>query len=377
MSGKAIVLTDAKISKLKFNPKGPNLQRHWDAVQSGLMVTVYPVPHKRHQTGRKTFSVRYDLPDGRQRIKKIGNFPEMDLAKARETAAMVRGRQTIPLTFEEAYRKIEDNLDRVPMGKNSERTLEVFRSVIRTHWMPILRKCTLEDLDAKIILARIDELVEQGKFGAAEAARYGISNFYRNLHALGSYYRDVDNPLVGKHVFIPKFKPKRKVFTEDELRAIWDGGSPILRFLMLTGQRVHQVFDLKWEEVTEDTIRWDNMKRKNTVHVLPLTDSLREIISDQPRESKFVFQCHTKYTDSLVQQLFKHCQVKGTPHMFRHTFATLGLDAGLSYEGIARVLHHTLPGMTSRYSRDAQAIEIKLSTLKKWSAHITELVHPV
>ena len=128
MSGKATVLTETKISKLKFKQNGPTLQRYWDASQPGLFVTVYPAPRTHRQTGRKTYSMRISLENHKQRIKKIGNVGEITLSQARDLAARLRGRRVLPLTLGEAFRAILKNTARLRLGRNCERTVGAFES---------------------------------------------------------------------------------------------------------------------------------------------------------------------------------------------------------------------------------------------------------
>jgi len=371
MSGKSRVLTDNSIAKLKFNPTGPSIQRYWDAAQPGLHVTVYPAPGNKRHTGRRSFAVRFDSPDGKQRTKKIGEFPSISVAEARILAVKARIQTSTPLTVAEGYQLLQKNLHRLPMGTNSPHSLEMFYSGMRTHWLPVIGDQIVSEVTESTALAVIDRWVQKGKYGSAEAARAAIFKFYGNLWSFPEY-RTTRNPLAGVEVFIPKFKRKRKVLTESEIRRVWETGCTILKMLLLTGQRIHPFIELRWDQVSDDTIRWETMKRRGMSRVLPITDSMRQLFDEQPRTSELVFTFNTELADSYTKRILRQAKLKITPHVLRHTFATLGIENGLTYEGIARVPHHTQPGMTAHYSRDAQALGIKRETLERWEEFVAE-----
>ena len=72
------MLTDAKVRSLK-----PLIRRQKVADHRGLSLWVEP-------SGTKTWYLRYRKPDKRQDQIRIGNYPEITLAEARESAVKLR-----------------------------------------------------------------------------------------------------------------------------------------------------------------------------------------------------------------------------------------------------------------------------------------------
>jgi hypothetical protein len=106
MKGKNIVLN---MDAIKWNPKGAGLQRVWDSVQAGLNVRVYP-------TGKKVFYIRFN-EHGKQRLRKLGDFPALSLENARSDAAEIRKKAkegitaaaTVRITMGELWEEITRN----------------------------------------------------------------------------------------------------------------------------------------------------------------------------------------------------------------------------------------------------------------------------
>ena len=92
---------------------------------------------------------------------------------------------------------------------------------------------------------------------------------------------------------------------------------------------------------------------KTGVSVRPLSDIAIEIIKRQKRahQTKYVFDYeHGKPIDSLRTHWLKLGMAKDvTPHVLRHSFASLGADLGLADSTIAGLIGHKQQSITSRY----------------------------
>ena len=97
------------MDQIKWNPTGAKLQRVWDSVQKGLNVRVYP-------TGKKVFYLRY-TEHGKQRLRKIGDYPALSLENARFDAAEIRAKAkagiaaaaTTRITMDQLWQEITSN----------------------------------------------------------------------------------------------------------------------------------------------------------------------------------------------------------------------------------------------------------------------------
>ena len=101
--------------------------------------------------------------------------------------------------------------------------------------------------------------------------------------------------LIGRKV------PRKRVLTDDELRAVWVAApklgypyGPLLQILILTGQRRSEVAEARWREFDLAKRLWtippERMKG-DAAHVVPMTDDVIAILETLPRFTKgdFVF----------------------------------------------------------------------------------------
>jgi integrase len=87
--------------------------------------------------------------------------------------------------------------------------------------------------------------------------------------------------------------PRDRILTDHELRALWHlcpqlgyPIGPLIRVLMLTGQRRSEVAGMRWSEIHNGawTIPRERMKMK-TAHVVPLVPEVRALLEELPRFS--------------------------------------------------------------------------------------------
>ena len=105
---------------------------------------------------------------------------------------------------------------------------------------------------------------------------------------------------------------EERVLSLDELRAIWkatehasadNAAAPIIRLLLITGQRGGEIAGLKWSEIEDDRIVLPGERVKNGVtHMAPLSQTASDIIAARPRTGEFVFGRSWRRT---VQRLVK------------------------------------------------------------------------
>ena len=89
-----------------------------------------------------------------------------------------------------------------------------------------------------------------------------------------------------------------------------------------------------------------------------LPDHVADLLRDLPRDNgHFFWDYERRSMDSFEQYIQKELRrlfavagiKKATSHRFRHTFAVEGLNAGISYEDMARLLGHSDPRTTRKY----------------------------
>jgi len=408
MRGKAKDIS--KIKKIKWNPRGSAIQRHWDSVQPGLLVQVYPSPGDKRQTGRMAFHVRYSVPmiekekqewkekrrkEGKpvtpekkfkQIFKKLGDWgPGFSVEQARSQAAEIRGKVKVGLkpeatndvTMDALFTLIERE-ELYPFHIQSEgyrnRTRYVFDKYIHFKNLPV-REITEDHW-----LELIDSYINEEKFGTAKNLRTFAGMFYKNAQS-NPAYRKLRNPLAGFQIHLPKPKTKKSLTPKQLASVSFD--SPlhhaVLQMLIYTGQRAMEILPMRWDRINDEY--WivgekGEMKAKSSAHYLPMTQTIKDIIEPMKEfGSEWVFPGKDTYLkrNSFLQYLQMHYPGY-TMHQFRHTFATLATDkAGIDPYGVQLVLHHTFSDVTHQSYMHGQQLDKKREALEEWARYVENI----
>jgi integrase len=189
------------------------------------------------------------------------------------------------------------------------------------------------------------------------------------------------------------------VLTDSELAIFWQAAaslSPwhcaVLRLLLLTGQRLRDISELRFDEIRDDgSIHLGKARTKNKRrHVVPLSGLARSIIASTPRvetPSDFVFTCGnwggrpSSGWSRIKRQLDDEMRALGWRgecwriHDLRRTFTT-----GLARPEVAphvceRVLNHksgTIKGVAAIYNRYSYASEMR-DAVERWSTEVAKI----
>jgi integrase len=149
----------------------------------------------------------------------------------------------------------------------------------------------------------------------------------------------------------------------------WPHAVNAARFLAITGWRSGEVIGLKWEEVdlVARTARLANTKTGPSLR--PLSRAAVGILSAQAETAaetnadKLVFPASRGIgLMSGFPRFFKKFVKAGgltddaTPHVLRHSFASVAADQGFSDPTIAALIGHKGGGVTRRYIHSADAV---------------------
>ena len=201
------------------------------------------------------------------------------------------------------------------------------------------------------------------------------------------------HPMIGLKA-PAKASERDRILSDDELRLVWNAEiehptgpayRDILRLLILTGARRSEIGELPWQEVNPDAqqleIVRDRMKG-GAAHTVPLSDSAMSILTSQPsadhRDGQvFVSDIHwarmKKALDKQLPDTVKHWVL----HDLRRTAASGLQKLGIMPEVIEQCLGHRVGGerggsIRRVYQRYNYAKE-KRAALNVWADHI-ELV---
>ena len=213
----------------------------------------------------------------------------------------------------------------------------------------------------------------------------GIFNWYAARH------EDYASPIVkGMRRSNPKERARDRVLTDDEIRAIWKEAEAngtfgaIVRVLLLTGQRLDKVANMKWDDVSIDgawTIATEN-REKGNAGVLVLPEKATEIIRSLPRfqSNQYVFagRGSSHYNGFSKGKSEFSAKIKVAPwtlHDLRRTARSLMSRAGVRPDVAGRVLGHAMGGVEGIYDRHAYREE-KANALKALAGLIENILRP-
>jgi integrase len=283
-------LTEPYIRSL---PPAPAGQRYAvsDALVPGLRVRVT-------DTGSKSFILwkRYGGA-AHPAARSLGSVGELTLAQAREKArswiaAIKRGED--PCSARDAAvgtfgAVAEDYLRRHVAGQR--RASEVERDFNR-ELLPRWRGKPLSAITRKDVIKIIDEINSRG----AKYQAHTILTHCKVFFAWAVEHGHIEaSPaaLIKPSRLIGAKEPRQRVLTDTELAVFWRAArrmqypmGPLLRMLLLTGQRKSEVAEARWHEFNLETKLWTippERFKSDAVHVVPLTDDVIELLKDLPR----------------------------------------------------------------------------------------------
>jgi integrase len=370
---------------------------------TGLYLIVQP-------SGAKSWAVRYRL-HGKAHKLTIGTDAAFDLAEARDEA-------------HKALRMVAKGIDPIAaQRKQDEMGQTDFESVAREFivrhakprnraWAETARliglrasgddlvviedglvkqwgKRRLADIRRDEIIAVLDDIVDRG---APYVANRTLAALRKMFNWALPRYRLAESPCKG--VEPPGEEESRdRVLSNDELRRVWLAAGnlgcfgPVIKLLILTGQRRDEVAAMEWSELDFERKLWvlppGRVKNKNG-HTVPLSTAALEIIEGLKRsKGKCVFS--TTHGRSSVSgfgdakaRLDKLSGVKGWRlHDIRRTVASGMAGLKVALPVIEKVLNHSsgsFRGIVGVYQRHEFADE-KREALDAWAAHVERLVY--
>lgn len=266
--------------------------------------------------------------------------------------------------------------------KASTRYTDIGR--IRQHIIPLIgakpvNQLTKADVTAMmkdIMSGRTRRNVKTGKLRGRSIVRGGPGTANRTVGLLGgilTYAKDelgiiAINPAHG--IRKPKDAVRTRRLNEEEYRKLglmlrkagedetYRSAVEIIRLLALTGCRRGEIISLKWSEVDDagSCLRLEDSKEGQSVR--PVGLAVLEAIDERrilEGYSPYIFP--GREIDSPCgsfpnhwEKIFKDSDLSDvTPHVLRHSFASLANDLGFTEITIAALLGHASGSITSRY----------------------------
>jgi integrase len=311
-----------------------------------------------------TYSIVYRTLDGVQRWQRIGRHgvwtPDLARKQAR-SVLMARDLGKDPSADKIALRsaptvaELCDEYEKRDNGKKPN-TIRADKSRIKVHIKPKLGKLKVASVTSDHVEDFMRSLSDGNK-----------SRVVGLLGAIFSYAAKrkmrPDNPCSG--IDKPAETRRTRRLSDGEyaqLGAVLNGGgtiSDIFLLLAVTGWRSSEAKNLRWAECDLERSIVTLGDTKSGVSVRPLSATAIEIIKRQKQNgAAYVFDYGR---GKPIAQPRDHWLKLGmpsdvTPHVLRHSFASLAADLGMPDHTIARLLGHSQKSMTSRYIHMEKAL---------------------
>ena len=361
---------------------------------------------RRQKGDAVAYVVKYRTVDGRQRWATIGRHgapwtPDLARAEARRTlgevakggdpAAAKREARKAATVAELCDAYLESCiaarvLTRRQTAKKAS-TLVGDKGRIERHIKPLLgalkvavvTRSDIEWFRDSVTEGATTATIKTGKHGLARVTG-GRGTATRAMGLLGAIFsfavrRGVrpDNPVRGvdRHAY----EQRQRRMTEDEYASFGDAlrsmpkttrpvAAAAAKFLALTGWRRGEMLALRWSEVDLATRTAGLADTKTGYSPRPLSHAACNLLRGLPRLGELVFPASTGSNKRMngFHKAWLRIAARAdlpsdaTPHVLRHSFASIAADLGYSEPTIAALVGHKGRTMTSRYVHSADAV---------------------
>jgi integrase len=363
-------LTDSIIRDLPAYRSPDDRKRNYelypDDACPGLLVRVTT-------TGAKSFVLAYRTTSGRKRRYTIGSTKTWTIGGARDEARELRKRIRSegfdPLASLKADREAPTVADlcekfiEVHLPKLRESSRRNCLSGIEREVLPAMRHLKVADVTHADCDALHRKITKRGaKYSANRTA-----SLLHKMFAMAVRWRwRLDNPATG--IQKNQEEKRRRYLLPDELARLTAAlgrmddrlAAAIIRILLLTGARSHEVLSMQWDQVNIETRTWTkpgHTTKQKMEHQVPLSPAVLQILSGiKKSESEFVFPGtgKTKHRESIRKpwaKLLRDAKITDLRvHDLRHSFASISASHGASLHVIGALLGHTQAATTHRYA---------------------------
>ena len=387
---KAEVIMKAKITKKVIDAATPNTSDSfiWDTELIGFGLKVTPA-------GSRIYIVQYRAGGGSSPTKRftIGKHgmpwtPEKARAKAKSIIGDVadgNDPQTAKATERAAMTVNELCTLYLSDGCETKKssTIATDKGRITRHIKPLIGRKRVKDLTSNDIRRFMSDIAKGKTAATVKTGAHGLARVTggkgtatRTVGLLGGIMSfavsegiRADNPVLGVKRYTDKKGERYLSPTElsrlGETLGSVEKTAPLavlaIRLLILTGCRKSEILSLKWSEVDFEIgcLRLDDSKTGQKIVMLgapPL-----QLLANQPKQenSEYIFPAmkgkgHYVGLPKAWERIRKLAELDGVRlHDLRHSFASVGAGAGMGLQMVGKLLGHSDPKTTARYSHIA------------------------
>jgi integrase len=368
----------AKLTDIAAKKAGPGL--YWDShpdAPKGFLLRVTPA-------GARAWCLNYRVKDtGRERRVTIGDCTAWPVAEARKRAAQLRRvvdeggdplgqaqeRRGAPTVAELAARYIEAELPKRAPGTRAE-----YRQLIEHHILPALGRLKLSAVTRDDIEKLHRRITEAGTSRRANSVKTMVSILFGRAIAWGLCTSNPasgieKNPEPGRERYLSPDELDRLMTVLAQWRPRRPDSVDAITLAVLTGARRGEILGSTWQQFDLSSGTWTkpaSLTKQRKLHHIPLSGAVVELLQRRLDERNapdkvvalhrddHVFPGGTARTSQLEQEwrVIRAAAVLNDVrfHDLRHTHASILVNQGLSLPIIGRLLGHTKPSTTARYS---------------------------
>jgi integrase len=387
----------ARIGLREVRTLQPN-QLIWDGTVSGFGA-------RRQTGGLVSYFLKYRTVDGRQRWLTIGRHgspwtPDTARNRAKELLGEIIGgadpsiakmalRKTptvvhlCELYFEDASAGRVRTRNKAPKKAT---TLAIDRGRIDRHIKPLIGAMSVTAVTRHDVEKLLHDIADGKSAGRIKTKARGLARVSggetaanRTVGLLGAIFTyavhkemRADNPVRGVALFADRKKDRRLsdveyrrfgVSLEKAKGTLWPPAVAAARFIALTGFRRGEALALRWNEIDLARRTATLVDTKAGKSIRPLSRAACEGLRDLSRAGDLVFPA-TRGDGPMTgfPKLWARMMRLGalpsavTPHVLRHTFASVASDLGYSEPTIAALIGHKGRTVTSRYVHSADDV---------------------
>lgn len=382
------------------------------ALQPGQVIWEDTLPGfgaRRQKGNAVAYVLYYRTREGRQRWHTIGRHgapwtPDAARTEARRVlggvasggdpaadARAVRKAETVGQLLD-AYWEDADGGTLLTRRRTPKRasTLLSDKGRIEKHIRPLLgpmkvAAVTRQDVETflrAVVEGKTAKRTKTGKKRGVSNVRGGAGTASRTVGLLGAIFTyavkhgmRADNPVRG--IVRPADGKRERRLSDDEYGALgtalraaeaasfWPAAVGATRFLVLTGWRSGEALGLRWSDVDIARRTATLAETKSGRSVRPLSRAACDVLRTMPRlgDAALVFPAsrgdglmagYRKVWDRIAK--LGALPIDVTPHVLRHSFASLAADLGYSEPTIGALIGHKGLTITSRYVHSADAV---------------------
>ena len=378
-----MTLTDATVAAIAV-PEGKSEIIVFNSQLAGFGVRI-------RRGGSRRFIFQYKLGGTHRRV----TFKEANVRRARAAAQILAAKITLgadpALEKEAAHDAAGDTFRRClerylarPQGRRRASTLKEIKRHLERNLVS-LHRLHIKKIDRRRVADELARLTVEAGPTQSNRTRASLSKFLN--WCIGEGYADVNVALqTNKNEEVAR----DRVLDNSELRAVWnalkngDDYADIIRLLILTGQRLREISELRWSEVdlNKATVTLPPSRTKNhRQHIVPLSAPALAILKGRAHGDRdLVFGRGAKgfggWTKSKARLDEKVGLRPWIHHDIRRSTATGLATLGVLPHTVEAVLGHISGfrgGVAGRYNLASYETE-KRAALALWGEHIIGLV---